>query len=198
MTKGNRFDAPSGLFDLAERSQTIEDSVVLGGLYRRLVNRLHFSDSPNYLPLHWQKITDLIDEWGDKTQMPMALADPNASLLTIPIPRLKERVAIVGSKSTLIDEILEENRQSQAAVGFTYRGDTHIGVLPNGVSDYNYKRSLNMYAAGLRMGRSDMGVGIGAFIPKENAFMVPQNTLVLAKLVLVDSLPIELPDLRFS
>jgi hypothetical protein len=187
MPRRKGIDTPNWAINAGEKVQGLEDRLPLSALIRRVAG----SNSPAYIQARWYAVDQIVGFLTEEpAELPIAEADPDASLLTI-IPRLKKKAAILGSDHLELNKILEEHNASPA-VAYSYRGETHAGLLPLGIYDLSLPFNSASYLAAMRTGRNDFGAAIGGWLQEERVFIKPDGTSIRQN-VPIDKLPPGVP-----
>jgi hypothetical protein len=177
-----KIDMPEWMMTAGEKLQRLN---AIKGLGQLVVG----SSSPAYKQAIWQPVEQVVDESDAEAQLPIAAADPEASLKTI-IPRFKKRAVVVGAGLLTMDDLLTKHKARPAAA-YTYREKTHVGTLSSESlgTEYMDDAEGGLETAAFRVGRSEFGVGIGAWVPSEKTIILPQD-LSIIQYVDIDGLPV--------
>jgi len=187
MTK-RKPDTPNWAMDLGEKVQkpnTIAQS---------LIWLFAGCSSPHYRQAVWNRVKEVVDEDEEPITLPIGEADPEASLFSIILPRLKKEAVVVGSGRTALFDVWKDTGGLLAAA-MTYKGVSHAGILPNGESDLGYLDETDQSIIAQRAGRNDWGVGLGVYVPsedrswKEGKLIIPKDTSIVEQGVPISLLP---------
>ncbi|OGL38121.1 hypothetical protein A3B63_02890 [Candidatus Saccharibacteria bacterium RIFCSPLOWO2_01_FULL_49_22] len=150
-------------------------------------------NSPQYRQTIWRGVSEVVDEEDWPVHLPVGEADPEASPLTMIMPRLKKEVVVVGSGRTALLDIKKET-QGQLAAAMTYKGQSRVGVLPSGETDLGYLESTDQSIIAMRAGRNDWGVGLGVYIPGQKKLVVSHSISIVEQNVPIADLAERYPD----
>ncbi|HET7827875.1 MAG TPA: hypothetical protein VFK97_03340, partial [Candidatus Saccharimonadales bacterium] len=99
MTDRERFDTPKWAITAGQTFQNLP-----GAIFREVEGVIAGSDSPAYLRARWHDVEDIISAESDEpVELPVADADPGASLATAILPRLKRKAVVFETGSQLPD-----------------------------------------------------------------------------------------------
>lgn len=187
MSRRHRTDIPSWTLTAGEKIQQTAKNMPLDWL----INLTAGSSSPNYLQVEWSRVDRVAMANTNKdAEFPVAEGDPNASILSI-ASRFKKTAAIFLANMYEVDEVVEE-LGGHPVVGYTYRDQTRVGLLPRGVFDLRETRG-SYYQAAMRMGRGDVPAGIGVWLPDESVVLRPRDSIVAEQNVPIKALPYRYP-----
>jgi hypothetical protein len=189
MSHKERSDIPNWMLTSGEKIQALAEKVPLDWLIKPLVG----SASPAYIQAVWHKVDQVADPvTQENSELPIAKGDPTASMIAV-VSRFKKQAAVLGSHIHELDNILEEYR-ARPVVAYTYDEQTRVGVLPRGIFDLPMPIGSMYYTAAIRMGRNDVGAGIGAWLPEERVFLKPHDAVIKAQNVPISELGERFPD----
>lgn len=186
MKKEDKFDTPNWAISFGEKTQEVA--------VRGLVNLIAGSRSPAYRQAKWFQVDQFVDESGRLASLPIAEADPKSTFSTVLVPRFKKKAAVAGSGRLTMHDVLFEKGYPDVSpvVAYIYNGVPHAGTLPNGIEDLGWTPPY-WYTAAFRAGRSDFGVGIGAYVPSEKAVIIPADSRIIEQNIAISDLPDEYP-----
>lgn len=189
MNRHQKVDVPSWVLNTGERAQQAAARIPLNWL----IDALAGSSSPAYMQVEWHRVSEVISaETDEPAELPIALGDPNASILAI-ASRFKRTAAILGARAAQVTETLENyGRRAKPAVAYTYRGQTHAGIL-RGTGDLRMQPNSPYYHAAMRMGRNDVPAGIGVWLPEERVLLRPKDAVIVENNVPISNLPASYP-----
>jgi hypothetical protein len=187
MVRRKNYDTPSWLLKAAEAGQFMPNN---------LIKLIAGSSYPGYVQAKWHTIDHVISTGNNEpTRLPVAEANPDATFATALLPRLKDKAAIVETRSHLSDIRNNIKGIGRIAVAFTYKEITRIGDVPGEITNF-FTSSPYIYRAAMRAGRSELGVGIGVWVPNERAFIIPEDCKVVDNNVSIDSMDYKYPGIR--
>ncbi len=195
MPSRERVDTPSWIISAAEKFQALQDRVALSGLTRLIAG----SSSPLYEQIRWRGVDEVIDAVTRRpTELPVIPGDPEASIFTSVLPRLKHNAAVLGANKALPttrDELAAEYGPARVAIAYTYDDKTHVGVLPGEITSLESQVSRS-YQAAMRIGRSDFGAAIGVWLLNERVFVPSPDSFISNPSVPLENLPYGYPNIR--
>jgi hypothetical protein len=186
-------DTPNWAMDFGEKIQ--RPNIFSQSLVRLFAG----CSSPHYRQAVWNRVREVVGEDEEPITLPIGEADPEASLFSAILPRLKKEAVVVGSGRTALFDIWKDTGGLLAAA-MTYKGENHAGILPNGEIDLGYLDETDQSIVAQRAGRNDWGVGLGVYIPsggrsgEGGKLIVPQDTSIVEQHVPIPLLADRYPD----
>ena len=150
------------------------------------------SDSDLYTQARWCMVDAVVDSNGDETDLPVADADPEASLAGELMQRYKQKVVIVAAGKEALRGVINNNNAKTAVVSAI--GEILIaGVLDDNEGRMSLKLGLDpeeyVVTAGLRAGKSRFPVGLAAYVEQDKKIIKPDGMYIYAQNIPIADLP---------
>lgn len=186
-----RVDTPHWALSAGEKIHSFDNRLPLTGLVRLLAG----SSSPVYVQAAWERAEHVIDGYTDwPVELPIAKADPNASLLAI-MPRFRKKAAVFSDGGN-VNETRATHKGTRVAVAYTAGERTSVGSWPGEITRLVRQGSPGneVLIAAMRSGRNDFGAAIGLWSSKDRVFFLPPGSKIIENNVPIDvALPYHYP-----
>lgn len=186
-----RIDTPNWAIEVGQNAQRLPGNVARG-----LAFIITGSSHPAYTQVRWHTAAEVISsETLGPAELPQAEADPDASLVTAVLPRLKRKAVVVEAGQRLPEIRNAVTAVARVAIAYTYKDKTHVGDLPGEIRSL-FTADPKSYRAALRTGRNEFGAGLGVWLPDEQTFILPPDSKIKENNIPIKDLAAKYPGIR--
>jgi hypothetical protein len=153
--------------------QRLEDSRLLGGLYRAGHDWWAGSDSPSYVPVKWRAVKMVPFEGG--AEPVVGAGNPEAGRR----PRTYNKAMVIGAGYSAMHDLIREcGTDGLEAIGYEHDGKSYAAPLPDGFGSIVASEEDQFMAAALREAKRPASGMIGMLYPIEGKLIIPRQEII--------------------